>query len=755
MTDPAPFKPTLLPSTLQLYDHVRPGLDADTYTIEAEHTLEKADGTTIGVIPSAKRTFTVAGPRFAFEPGEIHAVYPPENAKGPYAETLPHVVLSTRTLPWERALADQEETVPWLALLVLDSAELSGTGSASPTGALTTTVDALLSGGDDVHVPDLEVSDAEGKLTCQTLQIPATLFAAVAPRLSELTYLAHVRLIDASGQPGAAAGEAGWFALVVANRLPVSEAGGVKNVAHLVSLEGHEALLAAHADSPEEDGHVRLVSLASWSFWSTPDTDDAGESFGRLANNLAKAQPGDRDDLTLGLPFDEDATGNGASKLPATDPRRQVAERLADGYVPVTYHVPTGEETFAWYRGPLTPRQTALIHKPAPFPASSAAMVYDEATGLFDVSLATAWELGRALALADRKFTLELVRFRRGVHRLVDLVLAGLQSAHLDTPDDLAAIAKNGLIEQRFLERLQDDLVGHVAAMSGGGPAPPAQPAPADAELPRDPVLAVKALLERENLQTLVAKEVAELEPIAEWLARLSLLQGAPFAYLVAHPQLLPVESARFFTVDQNWIGALVDGALSVGAQSSRDSWFQKLVQPIVPDAVRAVTQRQRGLKGDDRPGATVSGLLVRSALVAGWPGLTVEATESSKSSALLRSDRLAPNVLLCLFAGVPDEVRLRVPHQSLHFALESGHVYLRRLDAPLGEPNGQSVNVGGDPTLWRMGAKRVLNIAAPDGAGDPGLVSRIAGKLGSKPGPADFALQMLSAPEELRFTRS
>ena len=111
--------------------------------------------------------------------------------------------------------------------------------------------------------------------------------------------------------------------------------------------------------------------------------------------------------------------------------------------------------------------------------------------------------------------------------------------------------------------------------------------------------------------------------------------------------------------------------------------------------------------------------------------------------------DRLAPNVLLCLFAGVPDEIRLRTPHQSLHFALESGRVYPRRLDAPLGMPTGAPVRVVGEPGLWRLGvAGRVLNIAA--------LVDRIAKGLGAKQlGPADFALQMLSAPEELTFKRS
>ena len=345
------------------------------------------------------------------------------------------------------------------------------------------------------------------------------------------------------------------------------------------------------------------MSLASWSFTSTPTTDGSGESFKEIALRLAAPRAGERPDLALGLPFDD----NARTKLATTDPKRRVADRLVQGYAPVSYHLPTGEDTFAWYRGPFSPVESAPVVA-RPFGNSSQALIYDEATGVFDVSLATAWEIGRAMALADRRFTTELMRLRRATHRLVDLVLAGLESVHLDTPDALVAVAKSGLIERRFLERLQSDLAGHVDAAARGASGAPAPPSPTAADLPDDPVDAVKALLDRDELRALVETEVrSDLEPIEEWLGRLRLLRGVPFAYLVAHPGLLPVESARFFRVDSNWLGALVDGALSVSVQSRRDSWFQQVVQGIVPDGLGDTGQ--------------ASGMLVRSALVAGGPG--------------------------------------------------------------------------------------------------------------------------------------
>jgi hypothetical protein len=707
-------------ATLQLYDDMRPGLGAGTYTVEAEHTVD-VDG---AEIPPGRKSFAVQGPRFTLPAGEVHSVYPPANAVGPFAETLAHVVLDTRTLPWERELMGPRVRAPWLALLVFDAGEIAAAGPTAPTGAVSSTVDALLTSEDGVIVPHIAVTGDERKLPCQTLEIPLALFQAVAPRASELRYLAHVRQLSLAGQPGAGADDVGWFAVVVASRLPAAAQDGARNIAHLVSVEGHEAQLPPAGPPHAQPGTIRLVSLASWSF--SADTAPAGESFAELALALAAARPGERQDLALGLPFDAGAPDGR---------RKQVADRLADGYVPIAHRAAGGEEAVAWYRGPLVPRPAPrLAGSPHPFPTSAAALARDEATGMLDVSLAAAWEIGRAMALADRKFTIDLVRFRRGAHRLVDLVLAGLQSAHLDTPDDLAAIAKSGLVEQRFIDRLKAGLAGTVAAVSSGATARPGGPGPTGNVLPHDPVAAVKALLDRDDLQALVADEVTgDLTPIAGWLAQLMLLHGIPFAYLAPHPQLLPVESMRFFHVDRNWIETLVDGAVSVGVQSSRDSWFQQLVRGIGPEAAGAFAP------------APVSGFLLRSALVAGWPALTVDASATAGTQpAILRSERLAPDVLLCLFAGVPDQVRLRTPQQSLHFALEGNEVHPRQLTAPIGTLVGSPIPV--DAALHRAGAGRVLDVTA--------LVGSIGAALGTPIGSADLALQLLDAPEEMSFTR-
>src|SRR5215469_3847344 len=69
---------------------------------------------------------------------------------------------------------------------------------------------------------------------------------------------------------------------------------------------------------------------------------------------------------------------------------------------------------------------------------------------------------------------------------------------------------------------------------------------------------------------------------LRQWLARLRLLEGVPFAYLVADSLLLPPESIRFFYVDRNWTDALIQGALSAGTANSADrAQLEQLHAPI------------------------------------------------------------------------------------------------------------------------------------------------------------------------------
>ena len=59
-------------------------------------------------------------------PEEVYSVYPPKGQIGDFANSLPHVVFTRRTLPWERSLTptrNKGDTRPWMALLVVSATD--------------------------------------------------------------------------------------------------------------------------------------------------------------------------------------------------------------------------------------------------------------------------------------------------------------------------------------------------------------------------------------------------------------------------------------------------------------------------------------------------------------------------------------------------------------------------------------------------------------------------------------------------------
>src|SRR6185503_1234920 len=131
----------------------------------------------------------------------------------------------------------------------------------------------------------------------------------------------------------------------------------------------------------------------------------------------------------------------------------------------------------------------------------------------------------------------------------------------------------------------------------------------------------------------------AEMPPYMEsFLAHLRLLVGVPFDYLVPDSRLLPTESIRFFYVDRSWTDRLVDGAVAVGKIGTREQAHHHAHHPGVRQQLdvteRSVRDLQRTrhdfsfvranpIKG--RAGV-ITGFLLRSAAVSGWPHMDVRA---------------------------------------------------------------------------------------------------------------------------------
>ena len=261
---------------------------------------------------------------------------------------------------------------------------------------------------------------------------------------------------------------------------------------------------------------------------------------------------------------------------------------------------------------------------------------------------------------------------------------------------------------------------------------------------------------------------------LRRFLAGLRLLHGVPFSYMVPDAELLPKESIRFFYVDRRWTDAVVQGALSVGTITVADRGQLEAVYPTVRSEVDETERTLRRPQGEERlagAGGTITGFLLRSRAVSGWPGLHVRAyrrdvveddalTTAAESHPerlkVLRMERLAPAVLLVLIDGVPEVVHIEEPRQGVQFgarldpedppATRRAKVKLR--NATTGDPippkndftPGNSVDVP-----FRRGAPGVIDLRR--------LRQRMINHQPPVPGlgptvePHEFALEMLRFP--------
>lgn len=165
-------------------------------------------------------------------------------------------------------------------------------------------------------------------------------------------------------------------------------------------------------------------------------------------------------------------------------------------------------------------------------------------------------------------------------------------------------------------------------------------------------------------------------DEVSTWFEDLLLLRGLPLSYLLPDPRLLPPESIRMFHVDPTWTARLFDGALAAASFGSFDAAIHAPIVRILHQ--RAEWNLACRLFPEEKPETVklpqLSGLLLRSELVRRWPGLGVsgwEDTGKKRPLALARKDRLAPGLMIVLFAGVPARVEISEPGEGTRFGVE------------------------------------------------------------------------------------
>lgn len=240
-------------------------------------------------------------------------------------------------------------------------------------------------------------------------------------------------------------------------------------------------------------------------------------------------------------------------------------------------------------------------------------------------------------------------------------------------------------------------------------------------------------LFDRDGLDSAAAREKAVHLPappatVTAFLGRLTLLHGVPFPYLVPDERLLPAESLKVFLIDPRWLDALVGGALGVGRGGTTRLLLDKTqAGNFIADILAAARTARPPGRGDvtGTPGTTpsfaFSGFLLRSRVLDAWPGLEVRAWRSDgrgaeDALALLRLDRLAPDILLGVVDGRMQELEMTQPPEGLHFTAEA--------PPSRGDPTDRVIDVAG----WTAGFDGSAALAKARMSQPLRLVCRIGG---------------------------
>lgn len=549
----------------------KPSITDGVYELKVSQSFAVGKGAIAAKDTEKKIKIAALGPRFSLDPQQVVGKFPPDKSVGEYHTVLPHIVFKTSILPWERKIsADQSyKDSPWLALLLFHRSE-----QVEPQ---TITLDALVNQPQDKtwQFPAVTLEPGQAKTDrLQVIDVDGKLLRKTLPGKDALPYLAHVR-------QSADDTDAAPFPILISSRLP---AVGSEVLVHLVSLENRSDLF----DSFDENKKYRLVSLSSWSFSSTAD------SVGFKELLLAACENNNLD-------HDAAETSKNVLRMPVIDSSKSTETAnpnrfFKQGYVPLAHQTRQGNRLVSWYRGPLLPGagKEVVDFKNLQVTAADELVRYDSKYGMFDVSYAAAWELGRLLMLRRRRISVALFNWKR---------------AMLQSSKPLAA--RHLLLAQRAVNL---DL-------------PPA---------------------------------------VNDWFVGLGSLNDVPYNYFVPDERELPQPSIRFFSIDPAWIAYLMDGAFSIGCVVINKPALEASLRAAIPV-----------------PGP-MSGFLLRSPVVAGWPhmeitgydvaggGTTFEpkGVTAANILPLVRMERIAPDTLFCLFAGELKTVDLNEKAEVIHFGV-------------------------------------------------------------------------------------
>lgn len=658
------------PNSFLLVDAHPPTLLAGTYEVSVKQILKRhGSGHNVNDRFTSRARFHVLGPRFALEPGWVAGRFPTPHSTGDHANVFPHVSLTRSTLPWERNAKDSGDSsapVPWLAVLLLTESEMAADGPIPATTLHEVDAAMLLASaggrGRPASLPAFPGLAPErgtvGSDRVRVLDVPRVRLEPLLPDVAALRLLTHVRerfvgripvdQVDALNlenptaslrtelrRHGCPVGPQAKVAVQAEGRewtVTDRESGRTWYLeldpaedAIKVADEARAVVVSGRATQPDEHYRAFLVSLEGR--YRRPNTGDVAFDFGAATgNDLVRlvvldtwtfevdANAGKLDRLFLGLAYED------ASSVPPSQPKS------------FTVSVPTAGRSGAGVNA-LAAGYAILPHHlrnggstrswyrgpllPAPLEVDPDPHAHQPVVS------------SEALVMVNNRYRMfdcsyaaawELGRFLMLSNREVALDLVAWKRA-----------------TRRHIHQYQNqNWPDHLPrAEAGDSPAIPSS--------------------------------------VAAFAERSTLLEGVPFNYLIPDPAMVPPESLKCFVIDHGWVFHLLDGMLSLDRPHGDRLEEEK---PLWIALWQAAYAHLSDGGASSLPLPPLSGLLIRSEVVAGWPDLHIEAYPTPPDQAghhkgeplhPLRRVRLSDNVLLLLVQGIIGSVVLHPNAEALH----------------------------------------------------------------------------------------
>lgn len=548
--------------------------------------------------------------------------------------------------------------------------------------------------------------------------------------LNALQLMAHVRHVNTKGMPDTDPTQApdAYYSVVVSSMTgDVIEAQLTTHVVHLVSIENIDATIQAGMTGPSD--RVAVISLFSWTYSCIPESADFATTVKALAQSSQPLRAPDQaiqvlDAQIANLKQTETAKKTGMTALKT---------RLEHGYTLSRWRDALGEESMAFMRGPLVPKgqhsqpPDDSNTNPAPhlpgsdsWPVTSMTgknyMIFDKSVGVFDMTYASAWSLGKLMAISDGTFTAALTRLRSRTRTTA-------VSTTLSIVNNLTA--KRDILHQATQAvSLAHDVI--KAGLAGdGAPVSRLVPAPVgagpkslhDPEVKLELHTQIAAAVQARSMSlagavwTGLDEEKAvdsDWELVSNWIHDALFLAKMPgkscrypsdvggtdrsqahhlfpdpsFLRAYLDPANLPTDSTkmnpealRFFSIDDTWIDCYIDGALSCSNHLDPQHDTGRL-------AIKTMINTALATGGPNNSPLPVprSGFVLRSSVVKVAPDIKVTVTrfiqdanqnwvEDAKYDPLLRHTRLDDFTILCLLDIPLDQVQsitmAQPPHQQ------------------------------------------------------------------------------------------